>query len=154
MSSAAGHLDQAIELFGAKSDAAYPRYLRAKIYGDQRDSAKAVAQLEQAVGVTSRILRRHGPIWERRVRIWGMMRVHWPHSIARWSKARRCGGPDASRLDATRGGPVARRSAASGASRAPRSEESIGTECAAVGVAAGWAERTVPTPSSSNSRHC
>ncbi len=46
---AASHLDEAIRLFGAKPDAAYPRYLRAKIDTDQGDVAKAVAQLEQAV---------------------------------------------------------------------------------------------------------
>ncbi len=46
---AAPHLDQAIRLFGHKPDAAYPLYLRAKIYSDDRDAAKAAAALQQAV---------------------------------------------------------------------------------------------------------
>ena len=43
------HLEQAIRLFGSKPDAAYPRYLRAKIYTDERDAAKAASELERAV---------------------------------------------------------------------------------------------------------
>jgi protein O-GlcNAc transferase len=43
------HLDQAIRLFGRKPDAAYPHYLRAKIYSEDRDPAKAAAELQQAV---------------------------------------------------------------------------------------------------------
>src|SRR4051794_2046355 len=46
---AAKHLDVAIRLLGTKPDAAYPRYLRAKIYAANRDAAKAVSDLEQAV---------------------------------------------------------------------------------------------------------
>jgi protein O-GlcNAc transferase len=43
------HLDQAIRLFGRKADAAYPHYLRAKLYSEDRDPAKAAAELQQAV---------------------------------------------------------------------------------------------------------
>ena len=43
------HLEQAIRLFGRKPEAAYPRYLRAKIHNDQGDAAKAASELEQAV---------------------------------------------------------------------------------------------------------
>ena len=46
---AAPHLDRAIRLFGQKADAAYPRYLRAKISSGQGDPAKAASDLEQAV---------------------------------------------------------------------------------------------------------
>lgn len=45
------HLDLAIRLFGQKPDAAYSHYLRAKIYSAQRDSAKAIAELEKAVAL-------------------------------------------------------------------------------------------------------
>jgi tetratricopeptide (TPR) repeat protein len=47
--SAMPHLDQAIRLFGQKPEAGYPHYLRAKVYSDSRDFAKAAAELEQAV---------------------------------------------------------------------------------------------------------
>lgn len=43
------HLDQAIRLFGRKPDAAYPHYLRAKIYTEDRDAAKAAAELQQSI---------------------------------------------------------------------------------------------------------
>ena len=46
---AAPHLDAAIRLFGHKPDAAYPHYLRAKIYSGDRDAVKAAAELQQAV---------------------------------------------------------------------------------------------------------
>jgi len=45
------HLNQAIQLFGQKPDAAYPRYLRAKVYSDNRESAKAASDLERAVAL-------------------------------------------------------------------------------------------------------
>ncbi len=48
---AAQHLDQAIRFFGPKPDAAYPHYLRAKIYSQQRDSLKAISELEKAVAL-------------------------------------------------------------------------------------------------------
>jgi protein O-GlcNAc transferase len=43
------HLDRAIRLFGRRPDAAYPHYLRAGIYSEERDAAKASAELQQAV---------------------------------------------------------------------------------------------------------
>jgi tetratricopeptide (TPR) repeat protein len=43
------HLDEAIRLFGHRPDAAEPHYLRAKIYSEERDTAKAVSELQQAV---------------------------------------------------------------------------------------------------------
>jgi protein O-GlcNAc transferase len=43
------HLDQAIRLFGPRPDAADPHYLRAKIYSEERDAAKAASELRQAV---------------------------------------------------------------------------------------------------------
>ena len=49
--SAIPHLERAIQLFGEKPDAAYPHYLLAKVYTDQRDSAKAASQLERAVAL-------------------------------------------------------------------------------------------------------
>jgi protein O-GlcNAc transferase len=45
------HLDAAIRLLGRKPDAAYPRYLRAKIALDRRDPASARPDLEQAVAL-------------------------------------------------------------------------------------------------------
>lgn len=48
---AAPHLDRAIELFGRTPDAAYPHYLRAKVYAAQSDAQKAVAELSQAVAL-------------------------------------------------------------------------------------------------------
>ncbi len=48
---AAGHLDRAIKTMGKTADAAYPHYLRAKVYSARNDSQKAAAQLEQAVSL-------------------------------------------------------------------------------------------------------
>lgn len=48
---AAQHLDRAIQLLGHKPDAAYPLYLRAKIYSEHRDPKKAVSVLEKAVSI-------------------------------------------------------------------------------------------------------
>lgn len=48
---AAPHLDRALRLLGQKPDAAYPLYLRAKIFAESRDAAKAVHDLEQAVAL-------------------------------------------------------------------------------------------------------
>jgi tetratricopeptide (TPR) repeat protein len=45
------HLDLAIRLFGKKPDAAYPHYLRAKIFSEQRETEKAASALEQAVAL-------------------------------------------------------------------------------------------------------
>jgi tetratricopeptide (TPR) repeat protein len=49
--SAAPHVDQAIRLFGRTPDAAYPHYLRAKIYTDEREAEKAASELQQAVEI-------------------------------------------------------------------------------------------------------
>ena len=46
---AALHLDSAIALLGATPDAAYARYLRAKVFVEDGDTRSAVAQLETAV---------------------------------------------------------------------------------------------------------
>ena len=46
---AAAHLDRAIELLGNKPDAAYPHYLRAKVWSDRGDVQKAVQHLQKAV---------------------------------------------------------------------------------------------------------
>lgn len=48
---AALHLDCAIRLLGQRPDAAYPHYLRAKIYGEERHVEKAAAELQQAVSL-------------------------------------------------------------------------------------------------------
>ena len=48
-SAAATHLDRAIQLLGQNPDAAYPHYLRAKIYSEQKEINKAAAELQQAV---------------------------------------------------------------------------------------------------------
>ncbi len=48
---AAPHLDQAIRLLGSKPDAAFPHYLRAKVYSEERDAAKAASELQQAVAL-------------------------------------------------------------------------------------------------------
>ena len=48
---AAGQLDRAIALLGDKPDAAYPRYLRAKVYTQQDQIAKAEQQLKKAVSL-------------------------------------------------------------------------------------------------------
>jgi protein O-GlcNAc transferase len=45
------HLDRAIRLLENKPESAYPRYLRAKIYKDERDAAKSAADLEKAVAL-------------------------------------------------------------------------------------------------------
>ena len=55
--SAIPHLDQAIRLFGRKADAAYPHYLRAKLYSEERDAAKAAVELQQAVELRSGLRR-------------------------------------------------------------------------------------------------
>ncbi len=47
--SAAGHLDRAIGLLGQTPDAAYPIYLRAKIFTEQDEPEKAAAALKLAV---------------------------------------------------------------------------------------------------------
>jgi tetratricopeptide (TPR) repeat protein len=46
---AAGHLDRAIALLGRTPDAAFPLYLRAKIYTEQEELEKAASALQQAV---------------------------------------------------------------------------------------------------------
>ncbi len=48
---AAKHLDRAIVLLGSKPDAAYPHYLRAKIYAESRDAANAATHLDRAVAL-------------------------------------------------------------------------------------------------------
>ena len=48
---AVSHLDRAIRLLGQKSEAAYPHYLRAKIYSEQAQIQKAAADLQQAVSL-------------------------------------------------------------------------------------------------------
>ncbi|MGH9404040.1 MAG: tetratricopeptide repeat protein [Terriglobia bacterium] len=45
------HLDRAIQLLGQSSDAAYPRYLRAKIYTERGEVKRAETDLEQAVSL-------------------------------------------------------------------------------------------------------
>ncbi len=45
------HLDRAIQIWGKKPDAAYPRYLRAKVYTERQEDAKAAADLEQATAL-------------------------------------------------------------------------------------------------------
>jgi len=46
---AAPHLDRAIQLLGRTPDAAYPRYLRAKVYTGQNQIERAEADLNEAV---------------------------------------------------------------------------------------------------------
>ncbi|MCU1236721.1 MAG: Tetratricopeptide 2 repeat protein [Candidatus Solibacter sp.] len=48
---AAPHLERAIGLLGNQPDAAYPHYLRAKVYAERRDTAKAISDLERAVAL-------------------------------------------------------------------------------------------------------
>ena len=48
---AAGHLDRAIQLLAGSPDAAYPKYLRAKIHTEQGDTEKAAAELNGAVAL-------------------------------------------------------------------------------------------------------
>ncbi|MCC6369128.1 MAG: tetratricopeptide repeat protein [Bryobacterales bacterium] len=43
------HLDRAIHLFGAKPEAAYAKYLRAKIYAEANQTEKAVKELSDAI---------------------------------------------------------------------------------------------------------
>lgn len=50
-SAAATHLDRAIQLLGQNPEAAYPHYLRAKIYSEQAQIKKAAAELQQAVSL-------------------------------------------------------------------------------------------------------
>ena len=45
------HLDRAIQLLGQNSEAAYPRYLRAKIYSEQHQTEKAIAEQQRAVSL-------------------------------------------------------------------------------------------------------
>jgi tetratricopeptide (TPR) repeat protein len=48
---AAPHLDRAIQLLGQNPEAAYPLYLRAKVYSAQAQITKAAAELQQAVSL-------------------------------------------------------------------------------------------------------
>ena len=48
---AAEHLDRAIQLLEHTADAAYPHYLRAKVFSALNEPSKAVEQLEQAVAL-------------------------------------------------------------------------------------------------------
>jgi tetratricopeptide (TPR) repeat protein len=48
---AAAHLDRAIRILGHSPDAAYSRYLRAKIYADQSELEKAATELNEAVSL-------------------------------------------------------------------------------------------------------
>ncbi|MGH9664699.1 MAG: tetratricopeptide repeat protein, partial [Bryobacteraceae bacterium] len=48
---AAEHLDSAIQALGQIPDAAYPRYLRAKVYTEQNQVDKAAAELKDAVSL-------------------------------------------------------------------------------------------------------
>lgn len=48
---AAQHLDRAIELLGKKPDAAYPHYLRAKVYTEENEIEKATDHLKEAVAL-------------------------------------------------------------------------------------------------------
>lgn len=48
---AAPLLDRALEIFGNKPDAAYPHYLRAKVWSAESDTAKAIVHLEAAVSL-------------------------------------------------------------------------------------------------------
>jgi protein O-GlcNAc transferase len=49
--SALPHLDQAVRLLGPKPEADYAHYLRAKVYSNRRDFARAAADLERAVSL-------------------------------------------------------------------------------------------------------
>jgi tetratricopeptide (TPR) repeat protein len=48
---AAPHLDRAIRILGRTPDAAYPHYLRAKIYAAENNGQKAIAELNRAVSL-------------------------------------------------------------------------------------------------------
>jgi protein O-GlcNAc transferase len=50
-SAAAPHLDHAIQLLGQSTDAAFPHYLRAKIYTQRGQVTKAAADLKEAVSL-------------------------------------------------------------------------------------------------------
>ena len=45
------HLDRALRILGNTPDAAYPHYLRAKVYTEQNDPEKAAAELKAAVAL-------------------------------------------------------------------------------------------------------
>lgn len=49
--SAAAHLDRAIQLLGHTVDAAYPHYLRAKVFSALNDTSQALKQLQEAVAL-------------------------------------------------------------------------------------------------------
>ncbi|HEY7302608.1 MAG TPA: tetratricopeptide repeat protein [Bryobacteraceae bacterium] len=51
LQSAGQHLDRAIQILGHTADAAYPHYLRAKVYSAQNDAQKAVTHLQEAVSL-------------------------------------------------------------------------------------------------------
>ncbi len=48
---AAGYLDRALQILGNSPEAAYPHYLRAKVYVDHNEIAKAEAELAKAVSL-------------------------------------------------------------------------------------------------------
>ncbi|HTV56421.1 MAG TPA: tetratricopeptide repeat protein, partial [Terriglobia bacterium] len=50
-SAAQPHLDRAIQLLGPSADAAFPHYLRAKIYTERGQVRKAAADLEEAISL-------------------------------------------------------------------------------------------------------
>lgn len=50
-SQASPHLDRAIQLLGQRPDAAYPHYLRAKIYSEGRQVERAAAELRRAISL-------------------------------------------------------------------------------------------------------
>jgi tetratricopeptide (TPR) repeat protein len=50
-SAAAPHLDRALQILGKNAEAAYPHYLRAKIYSEQGQAKKAAADLDEAVSL-------------------------------------------------------------------------------------------------------
>jgi protein O-GlcNAc transferase len=51
LQAAAQHLDRAIALLGHTPDAAFPHYLRAKVYTEQNDVQKAAAELKEALAL-------------------------------------------------------------------------------------------------------
>jgi tetratricopeptide (TPR) repeat protein len=50
---AAKHLDRALQILGHTPDAAYPHYLRAKVYAEQNETKQAAAHLNEAVSLRS-----------------------------------------------------------------------------------------------------
>jgi tetratricopeptide (TPR) repeat protein len=50
-SAAAPHVDRALQILGKNAEAAYPLYLRAKIYSEQGQIKKAAADLDEAVSL-------------------------------------------------------------------------------------------------------